>query len=354
MCDTITISVAILSQGCSLVKVVSAKMTALEDALALLGLHLPFTSDQLQKQYYRKARIFHPDKGGDHTMMQKIVAAKDLLGNYVQNPPTTFTDYWPDYYAPSPCPSACDKMEAIMHGNEFLQALRDTPKSSAHRCSAMQLWHCIKNVSRNPMLNDLLLFGAQCVWMLADNLDKMAGHPSSQSWTKCGYKFLSFQGFDVDGLRIIDYGNKEYHALLQYWALAQPTIHHALNRLRTRWPTLMDLWAPHKSDQHVERLADVVEIIMGAARAEPWFQHLHSLDRYRHRLPEIFLLLTTLCKIIQSLSARLKTGYLKHKCEHVSQFGLLQSLEFSCKWTNNYEARGLLLFGLVTSARQAQ
>ena len=59
-----TISVAILSQGCSLVKVVSAKMTALEDALALLGLQLPFTSSQLRKQYHRSAKIFHPDKEG--------------------------------------------------------------------------------------------------------------------------------------------------------------------------------------------------------------------------------------------------------------------------------------------------
>ena len=118
------------------------------------------------------------------------------------------------------------------------------------------------------MLNDLLLFGAQCVWMLADNLSE---DPSIQSWTSCGYKYISFQGFDVDGLRIIDYGNKEYHALLQFWARARPTIHVALNQLRSRWPTLMDLWLPRKSDRHVERLGDVVEIIMGALRAEDWF-----------------------------------------------------------------------------------
>ena len=237
-----------------------------------------------------------------------------------------------------------------MHGKEFLEALESTPKSSQHRGPAMQLWHSIHHASNNLLLNNLLQFGAQCVWMLADYGNP--GDPSTQSWTSCGFKYLSYQGFDVDGLKIIDYGNKEYHALLQYWALAQPTIHHALNRLRTRWPTLMDLWAPHKSGQHVERLADVVEIIMGAARAEPWFQHLHSLDRYRHRLPEIFLLLTTLCKIIQSLSARLKTGYLKHKRQIVPQYDHLQSLEFSCTWTNNYGAWGLLLFGLLTSSRQ--
>ena len=201
------------------------------------------------------------------------------------------------------------------------------------------------------MLNNLLRFGDQCVWMLADNL---SGDPAPVSWTSCGYKYLSFQGFDADGLTIINYGNKEYHALLQYMALAKPTIHHALNRLRSRWPTLLDLWTPHKSDEHIERLADVVEIIMGAACAEPWFQHLWSLDQYQHSLPQLFLLLTTLCKIIQSLTARLGTGYLKHKREVVPQFHHIQSLEFSNRWANNYAAQGMLLFGLLTSSHQGQ
>ena len=347
-----TISVAILSQGCSLVKVVSAKMTALEDALALLGLHLPFTSSQLRKQYHRYAVIFHPDKGGDVQKMQRIVAAKEFLERFAENAPMTFgdTDQWQECYPPSPRPSFFDIQEAIMHGKEFLEALESTPKSSQHRGPAMQLWHCIHNASNNPLLNDLLLFGAQCVWMLADYGNP--GDPSTQSWTSCGYKYLSLQGFDVDGLKIIDYGNKEYHALLQYSALAKPTINVALNRLRSRWPKLMDLWEAPKSGKHIERLADVMEIIMGATRAEPWFHKLYTQDQYRHRLPELFLLLTTLCKIIQSLSARLKTGYLKHKRQRVPKFDHLQSLEFSCKWRNNYYAWGLLLFGLLTASRR--
>ena len=349
------ISVAILSQGCSLVKVVSAKMTALEDALALLGLQLPFTSSQLRKQYHRYAKIFHPDKeGGDVKKMQRIVAANEFLQMFAENDPMTVgdTDQWQDYYPPSPGPSATDILEAIMHGKEFLEALHRTPKSSQHRGPAMQLWHSIHQASNNLLLKDLLQFGAQSVWMLADYLSgPHVGDPSTQSWTGLGYKYLSFQGFDVDGMRIIDYGNKEYHALLQFWALAQPTIHVALNRLRCRWPTLMDLWLPSpKSAKNIERLADVMEIIMGATRAEPWFHELYTQDQYRHKLPALFLLLTTLCKIIQSLSARLKTGYLKHKNQIVPKFEHLQSLEFSCKWRNNYYAWGLLLFGLVHSS----
>ena len=158
----------------------------------------------------------------------------------------------------------------------------------------------------------------------------------------------------MDGRRVIDYGNKEYLTTLQYMVLAQPTIHDSLNRLRSRWPTLMDLWLSYKSDQHIERLADVVEIIMGALRAEHWFTHLWGIDRYRNCLPEIFSMMTTLCKIIQSLTARLGTAYLKHKREVVPLFRPIMHLEFSNRWANNHEARGMLLFGLLASIRQAQ
>ena len=86
-------------------------MTALEDALALLGLQLPFTSSQLRKQYHRYAKIFHPDKeGGDVKKMQRIVAANEFLERFAENAPMTFgdTDQWQDYYPPSPGPSATD------------------------------------------------------------------------------------------------------------------------------------------------------------------------------------------------------------------------------------------------------
>ena len=113
----------------------------------------------------------------------------------------------------------------------------------------------------------------------------------------------------------------------------------------------MDVWKSRKSYEHRDRLADIVEIVMGAARKESWFQSIWDTDEYRGMLPALFSLLTTLCKIIQSLSARIFTGYLKHKLEYVPIFGHLQSLEFSKEWACDYSAWGLLLFGLLTSAQ---
>ena len=118
-------------------------MTAVSDAMTLLGLHDGFTSQQLRKQYYRCALRSHPDKGGDVIEMQKIAAANDLLEAFFSSeaPPTTFTE--PPAEHPTPCPNATVMEDAISDSSEFLRALRDTPKSSRHRASAMQLWHCI-------------------------------------------------------------------------------------------------------------------------------------------------------------------------------------------------------------------
>ena len=250
-------------------------MSEVTKALALLGLHIPFTSDQIRKQYYRCALAYHPDKGGDTREMQMLAAARDLLEDLVSREPP-----------PTPGPSAKERADAIMHGSEFLRALRETSTTSRHRSSAMQLWRCIHDAAHSPIMSELLLFGAQCVEMLARNV-------SDPSWFECGYKYLGFQGYDVDGRRIINYGDEEYNALLQFWALAQPAMQSALNRLRSTWPTLMDLWKSPKSGEHVERLADIVEIIMGAARAESWFQSIWNTDQYRGRLPALFSLLTT-------------------------------------------------------------
>ena len=76
-------------------------------------------------------------------------------------------------------------------------------------------------------------------------------------------------------MRIIDYGNKEYVAILQLFAMMNPSEFSAhLEPMRENWPAHMDLWADHKTNAHWERLADITECIMGALRAEEWFMPL--------------------------------------------------------------------------------
>merc|ERR1711948_48736 len=67
-----------------------------------------------------------------------------------------------------------------------------------------------------------------------------------------------------------------------------------------------------KTSAHIERLADVVEIIIGAVREEPWFR---CVTAHYRPLPAFFNLLVALCRLVQHLDARLHSGYLKHKRE---------------------------------------
>ena len=41
--------------------------------------------------------------------------------------------------------------------------------------------------------------------------------------------------------------------------------------MRHAWPTLLDLWNVANTERHVERVADIVELVMGALRGEAWY-----------------------------------------------------------------------------------
>lgn len=51
----------------------------LERAVLVLGLTLPITLAEIKSAYRSKAKVHHPDKGGDVNMMMEIVSAYELL-----------------------------------------------------------------------------------------------------------------------------------------------------------------------------------------------------------------------------------------------------------------------------------
>lgn len=50
-----------------------------QQALAVLGLPLTATPQQIKQRYRRLAKKYHPDLGGDPRQMQRIVAAYEFL-----------------------------------------------------------------------------------------------------------------------------------------------------------------------------------------------------------------------------------------------------------------------------------
>ena len=328
------------------------------EAMQLLSLQRGFSEHDVRKQFYRVSLRVHPDKGGSTEEMQKVAAARDLLVRILelrgrggaQNPhPEVPRPHGPDVGL-SPGPSPPRRQRATAYGLEFLTALRE-------RVSALGLYHQIRTIAKNRLLDKVMNFGRDCVEVMARYQDQQYQLVGPQTWEAMGFKYLSFQGYDVapSGRRVIDYGNEEYLCLLELMALRKPDLLVSLDSLRNAWPTHMDLWAVTKTDAHIERLADVVEIIMGALRAEPWFRKVwepvHAERQCQSQ--ELFALFVSLCKLVQILNARLVSGYLKFKFERLDRFKSLANLDFSRRWSDPVFPRGLLLFGLLQAAEQA-
>ena len=232
---------------------------------------------------------------------------------------------------------------------ELLATLKNTPKDDRDRSASMCLYHQIRKLARNPLLGELFTFMDHAVHIMALYADSKVAHEGPQGWHPIGFKYLSTLGYEPDGLRQIDYGNVEYLAVLQFCSLGEPAILEALCHLRRHWPTYMDLWAESKTNGHVEQLADVVEIVMGALRGEEWFEQLFK----KHTdLPKLFNVLVDICRLVQQLDARLLIGVLQHShYERIPKFPRLAKLEFVQRWSD-IESRGLLLFGLFQASIQ--
>ena len=167
----------------------------------------------------------------------------------------------------------------------------------------------IKQIALDCGWNSLLEFALDCVQQLARSTGQQCAS-GVLSWEAAGFKYLSYQGYDVIGhLYAVDYGNYEYLAVLEFWSLREPKIWESLNSMRDAWPTLLDLWHVANTEQHDERVADIVEIVMGALRGEDWFHDCIG----EKCLPNLFVLRVALCKLVQLLNARLVTEYLKYK-----------------------------------------
>ena len=306
-------------------------------------------------------------------MMQNLTNAKEFLEKHLASATSTQPAPPPKPPPVSPRPSPepsplriADARELALKFKVYLELFgRKTP-------SANNLLTLMRKAANSDHFEVLMDFAQRCVEFLADENERWILENGEQpSWEAIGFKQLSFEGFDVRGLRIIDYGNREYEAILELFALHRRELWNALIRLQKSWPTL-DLWAKTPSQAATERKADVVEIIMGALRGNSFFEPVwrQVIDEAHCRLPELFVEFVRICKLVQYLDALLCTGYLKHKMERLEQLHVLggiriKQLDFCCEWCGNQltepqgvaartrARKGLLLYALLNSATSA-
>ena len=252
-------------------------MQTLQAAMQVLDLHNVFSSGEVRKQFHRLSLLSHPDKpGGSDANMKRILAARDLCVSFLNRspgpilrpePPETHPGNAPTW--PASAPPSADYLDRVTsYAVEFLAKFGEHgPRQRERQHMRAQ----IKQIAIASGWNWLLDFALGCIQKLARSTEQQCAS-GVKSWEACGFKSLSYQGYDVTGhLRAVDYGNYEYLAVLEFWSLREPKIWESLNSMRDAWPTLLDLWRAATTQRHVERLADIVEIVMGALRGEAWF-----------------------------------------------------------------------------------
>ena len=321
------------------------------DAMKVLGLELGFTSEDLKKGFKAASLRHHPDKGGTHHDMVLVGLAWEVLR-------LTLADVCRSTVVATCAPPDFLREAAFRQASEFMRYLSTWPLTDRLHDQVMTFRNMVLQAANNCQHSVLMDYGTDVVKCLA-------GHVNNQSerlsWWNIGFKYLSEQGYGVShrGGVWVDYGNCEYVVLLLFWWLERPEVCTSFKALQRMWPVKLDVWKVDKISKHVERLADVVEIIMGAARAEVFYQHIWSQDPYEHQLPLLFSHLIRLCKLVQELNARLSGAYLKHKREYVLVFcgnddqRGLASLDFSRMWIRgDCEDNALLFHALICVARK--
>lgn len=123
------------------------------------------------------------------------------------------------------------------------------------------------------------------------------------------FKKETYDGYDVIRNQLIDYGNREYSTL--YWAMMSYSKAFAdgitaLASDLTDGAALLD--NTHTSENSVNKQGDVIELLLATLRGSAFYSELSSSLT---DLPELFLKVTGLLKIIHLLDARIHTGRLK-------------------------------------------
>ena len=123
----------------------------------------------------------------------------------------------------------------------------------------------------------LAAFFAPVLVALCDRIVESCG----QAWGECGMKALSFEGYDLKDNRVIDYGNRQYRAILHMWCRFEPSILQALERASSSFGAL----CPHSKDTMavLDRQGDIVEIMMALCRAcDPFgLRRFHTIAEWR-------------------------------------------------------------------------
>ena len=182
----------------------------------------------------------------------------------------------------------------------------------------------------------------------------MSGGMQDPGWT-CRWKPTSHAGYDcrLGGMQIVDYGNMEYAAVLQFLYLQDPECKEYIDYLAKYWKSLRPD-SPPFSTHSVEMQGDVVEVCLAALRGHDWFQMDDLITKQNKTLPVLFQEVLNLCQLVQLIDASFHRGYIKRneqkvdvltKDEAFKEDGLIAAWLID----DAYHQRGYVLRALLNS-----
>ena len=135
-------------------------------------------------------------------------------------------------------------------------------------------------------------------------------HERNLSW-ETRWKGVSEMGYDIIRNRVIDYGNREYNAILQFLYLQDKYCREAIEFLVEYWPSLHPLQEEHYSNVGVSKKGDVIEICLAALRGHRDFDMSRALERNQCNLPTLFCKMCKLSQLVQYVDAAAGRGSIK-------------------------------------------
>ena len=157
-------------------------------------------------------------------------------------------------------------------------------------------------------------------------------HGNKEDW-KHRWKRLSHLGYDVIKNRLVDYGNKEYGAVVQALALLDDDFKVLLEYLvKYYWPSL-DAFDPEHltSENGIEKKGDLIEIFLAVLRGDRQYLFGAKLQRQLISdgltLPVVFQHLCDLCRLTQYLDSCLCSGFVKASKRHITKLATCKHFE---------------------------
>jgi len=256
--------------------------------------------------YRVRCQTVHPDKGGDQEQFQLLNCAYLILGDYREYAA------WRAYL------NQPLQEQPFEQPREIVEARGPLDEESARIAVLLQAEWLPRVPRRDPRKREIAdrrvaLKGFQFASCLARFFEPVLEEWATSMASLAGQSYAdtvkehTFEGYDVHKNRVVDYGNRQYRAVLHLWCYYCPDIVHHCERAATAFEALNTQW--RDSNTVLDRQGDIIEIMLALCRAHDCW-NLRRLKTNRQWM-DAYIELLQLCRSVDYLFCHATQGKLK-------------------------------------------